>query len=81
MSGRLERLEEIDSGDSVRVEAKLSAEVVNLRTNTTVWTDTADETLTVDTRNVNSVVVEMSHAVQKSIDRLVTSLDQQLLAK
>ncbi len=78
MSGRLERLEEIDSSGSVQVEAKLSAEVVNLRTNATVWTGDADETLRVDTHNVASVVVEMSHAVQKSIDRLVTSLDQKL---
>ena len=80
MSGRLERLEEIDSGDSVRVEAKLSAELVNLQTGATVWTGDADETLGVKTRNVNSVV-EMSHAVQKSIDRLVASLDRQLRAQ
>jgi uncharacterized lipoprotein YmbA len=81
MSGRLERLEEIDSGSSVRVEAKLSAELVDLQTAATVWTGDADETLGVETRDVNSVVVEMSHAVQKSIDRLVASLDQQLPAK
>jgi uncharacterized lipoprotein YmbA len=81
MSGRLERLEEIDSGGSVRVEAKLSAELVDLRTAATVWTGDADETLEVETRNVNSVVVRMSHAVQKSIDRLVASLEQGLSAK
>ena len=81
MSGRLERLEEIDSSGGVRVEARLSAELVDLRTGATVWTADAAETLRVDTRDVNSVVVEMSHAVQKSIDRLVASLDQQLLAK
>ena len=81
MSGRLERLEEIDYNGGVRVEAKLSAELVNLRTGDTVWTGDADETLGVETRDVGSVVVEMSHAVQKSIDRLVASLDQQLLAK
>ncbi len=81
LSGRIERLEEIDYGGSVRVEAKLSAELVDRRTDATVWTGEADETLAVEARNVNSVVVEMSHAVQKSIDRLVASLDQQLLAK
>ncbi len=81
MSGRLERLEEIDSAGSVRVEAKLSAELVDLRVAATVWTGDADETLGVETRDVNSVVVEMSHAIQKSIDRLVASLDRQLPAK
>ncbi|MFY9727852.1 MAG: ABC-type transport auxiliary lipoprotein family protein [Bryobacteraceae bacterium] len=81
MSGRLERLEEIDSAGSVRVEARLSAELVDLRTGETVWTGDADETLGVETRNLNSVVVEMTDAVQKSISRLVASLDQQLVAK
>ena len=81
MSGRLERLEEIDYGGGVRVEAELSAELVNLRTGATVWTGDAAETLRVDSRDVTSVVLEMSHAVQKSIDRLVASLEQQLQAK
>ena len=81
ITGRLERLDEIDYNGGVRVEAKLSAVLVNLRTGTTLWTGDAAETLRVDTRNVNSVVVEMSHAVQKSIDRLVESLAQQLPAK
>ena len=81
MSGRIERLEEIDGSGSVRVEAKLSAELVDLRTGTTMWAGDADETLGVETHNVNSVVVEMSQAVQKSIDRLVASLEQQLHAK
>lgn len=81
LSGRLERLEEIDYGGDVRVEAKLSAELVNMRTGATMWTGDAAETLRVDTRTVNSVVVEMSHAVQRSIERLVASLDQQLLPK
>ena len=81
MTGRLERLEEIDYGGAVRVEARLSAELLNLRAGTTVWTGEADESLGVDTRSVNSVVTEMSQAVQKSIDRLVASLDRQLPAK
>jgi len=81
MSGRLERLEEIDYGGNVRVEAKLSAELVNLRTGATVWTGDAAETSRVDTRKVNSVVLEMSHALQRSIDRLVANMDQQLPAK
>jgi ABC-type uncharacterized transport system auxiliary subunit len=79
--GRLERLEELDYGNAVGVVAKISAELVNLRTGSTEWSDDAAETLKVDKANVNSVVLEMSHAVQKSIDHLVASLDQQTLAK
>jgi len=78
MSGRLERLEEIDYGDGVRAEARLSADLIDLRSGATVWTGDAAETLGVETRNVSSVVVQMSQALQKSIDRLVASLDQQL---
>lgn len=81
LSGRLERLEEIDYGGDVRVEAKLSAELVNMQTGATIWTGDAAQTLRVDARNVNSVVVEMSHAVQSSIDQLVESIDQQPLVK
>ena len=80
MSGRLERLEEIDYGGGVRVEAKLSAELVICEPAPPCGLAMRMRPLRVETRNVNSVVVEMSHAVQKSIDRLVASLDQQLVA-
>jgi ABC-type uncharacterized transport system auxiliary subunit len=76
MAGRVERLEEVDYGGSVSVTAKLSADLLNLRTGETVWTDTATETMRVEVPNINSVVLQMSQAVGKSIDRLVLSLDQ-----
>jgi ABC-type uncharacterized transport system auxiliary subunit len=78
MVGRLERLEEIDYGGGVRVEARLSAELMNLRSGATVWTGDADETQGVEARNVNSVVAEMSHTVRKSIDRLVAGMANDL---
>ena len=78
MSGRIEQLEEIDSAEGVRVAARLSAELLDLRTGATVWAGEAGETSQVETRNVNSVVVEMGHVMQKSIDRLVGSLRQQI---
>ena len=78
MSGRIERLDEIDDGASVRVETKLSAELVDERTGATVWSDGASTTLSVETHDVNSVVVEMSRATGKNIDQLVGSLSAQL---
>ena len=78
MSGRLEQLEEVDSAGAVRVTARLSAELLDLCTGAMVWSGEGSETSEVETRNVNSVVVEMSHAVQKSIDRLVAGLNQRL---
>lgn len=78
MSGRLERLDEIDYGGNIRVEAKLSADLVNVHTGATVWSDGESTALSVDTREVSSVVAEMSHAVKKSVDQLVENLTGQL---
>jgi len=78
MGGRLERLEEIDSAEGVRVVVRLSADLMDFRTGAVVWAGAEGETLAVDTRNVNSVVTEMSRAVEKSIDGLVASLRQRL---
>jgi uncharacterized lipoprotein YmbA len=80
MTGRLERLDEIDYGGAVRVEAKLSAQVVNLRTGVTVWVGDAAKTSTVEPRTLNSVVAAMSTAVQACIDQLTASMQQKLAA-
>ena len=45
LTGRLERLDEIDYGGGVRVEARLSAELTNLRTGIIAWTGSASEDL------------------------------------
>jgi uncharacterized lipoprotein YmbA len=81
MVGRLERLEEVDYGGPVRVEAKISAELVNLRTGSTEWTGDASEMLNIENRSVDSVVTAMNRTVQKSVNQLVASLDQRLAAK
>jgi len=79
--GRLERLEEIDYGGPVRVEAKMSAELVNVRTGATEWTGDASKMLNVENRNVGSIVMAMNRAVQNSIDQLVANMDQRLIAR
>jgi uncharacterized lipoprotein YmbA len=76
-TGRLEKLDEIDYGGDVRVEAKLSAELTNLRTGSIVWTGDATGSSRVERRNVDSVVAEMSHALQGSMGQLLTGMEQQ----
>jgi ABC-type uncharacterized transport system auxiliary subunit len=78
LSGRLEKLEEVDYGGGLTVEARLSAELLNLRTGSIVWTGDAAETSRVEGHDVNSVVTEMSHALQSSIDRLLTGMAHQV---
>lgn len=78
LSGRLERLDEVDYKSGVQVEVKLSAQLLNVRTGAAVWAGTVTKTSEVSTRDVNSVVIAMSHAVQDSIDELVTNMEKQL---
>ena len=78
LTGRLQQLDEIDYGGGVKVEAKLSAELTNVRTGIVVWTGDAGATSKVDDRDVSSVVVEMNRALHESIERLLTSMEQQL---
>jgi ABC-type uncharacterized transport system auxiliary subunit len=80
LTGRLEQLDEIDYGGGVKAEAKLSAELTNLRTGAIVWTGDAAGTSKVDGHDVNSVVAEMNRALQGSIDRLLASMAQQVAA-
>jgi uncharacterized lipoprotein YmbA len=78
LTGRLEKLDEIDYGGDVRVEAKVSAELTNLRPGSIVWTGDATRSSRVERRNVDSVVAEMSHALQGSMDQLLTGMEQQV---
>ncbi len=78
LNGRLERLDEVDYDGTVRVQTKLSAELVDLRTGATVWTGSAGEASNVEKSNMNSVVAAMSHALQMNIDRLVADMGKQL---
>ena len=78
LTGRLERLDEIDYGDAVRVEAQLSAELVNLRTGGVVWTGDAWQAANVEKRNMHAIVTGMSHAVSGSIDQLLSEMEQKV---
>lgn len=78
LRGQLGRLDEIDYGGSVRVEVKLSAQLVNLRTASIVWSGEEAETAQVEKATVNSVVIGMSGAVQKCIDRLLADMQRQV---
>ena len=78
VSGRLEKLEEVDYGGGVSVQANLSAELMNLRTGSIVWSGDAAESSRVEGRDVNAVVAAMSHAMQKSINSLLTGMEHQV---
>ena len=78
LSGRLERLDELDYGGEVTVEAKVSAELINSRTGAVVWAGDASKTAKVEGKDVNSVVTDMSHALSDSVNQLLSEMVQKL---
>jgi ABC-type uncharacterized transport system auxiliary subunit len=80
LQGRLERLDEIDYDNHLQVEVRLSAQLLNTKTGTTVWAGETTKTALVDQRQVNSVVRAMGEATQQSLDQLVQDMTKQLFA-
>lgn len=78
LTGRLERLDEIDYEGGVKVEARLRAELTNLRTGAVLWSGDAAATSKIDRHNMDSIVAAMGDAIQTSIQRLLAGMDQQL---
>ena len=74
ISGRLERLEEVDYKGRVKVEVALSAQMTELRTGTTLWANSVSETSSVAQRDVPAVVSEMSHTMDRAIEKLLSSI-------
>ena len=74
LSGRIEKLEEVDYEGGVKVEVALSAQITDPRAGKTVWADAASETARVDKRSVPAVVAEMSQAMDRAIQKLAASL-------
>ena len=72
LTGRVEKLEEVDCEGGVKVEVAISAQMTSLRTGAAVWTNTVDEVGTVDQRNVPAVVSEMNRTMQRAIEKLLT---------
>jgi ABC-type uncharacterized transport system auxiliary subunit len=66
VTGRLEKLEEIDYEGSVRVEVAVSAQMTKLDTGTIVWSKAVKQ------HDVPTVVSEMSHTMERAIDKLLT---------
>ncbi len=75
LTGRLEKLEELDYGGGVRVEVAISAQITNLKTGTTVWTNAVDQVGKVKEHSVPGVVSEMNGAMERSVEELLSSVE------
>jgi ABC-type uncharacterized transport system auxiliary subunit len=72
LSGRLEKLEEVDYEGGVKVEVAITAQITNLTTGAAVWTNSVDEVGTVGRRDVPAVVSEMNRTMERAIEKLLT---------
>jgi ABC-type uncharacterized transport system auxiliary subunit len=81
LSGRLEKLEEVDYQGGVKVEVAISAQMTRLATGETVWNNTVSDVGTVAQRNVTAVVSEMSHTMDRAIEKLLTPFPVSVIAK
>ena len=72
LSGRIEKLEEVDYESGVKVEVAITAQMTNLSTGAAVWTNTVDELGTVAQRDVAAVVSEMNRTMERAIEKLLT---------
>ena len=81
LSGRLDKLEEIDYDGGVKVEVAINAQMVNLATGATVWSNSVSEVGTVGQRNVPAVVSEMNRTMDRAIEKLLTPAPSPVVAK
>ena len=72
VSGRLEKLEEIDYEGGVKVEVAVSAQMTKLDTGTIVWSKAVSEIGVVNQHDVPTVVSEMSRTMERAIEKLLT---------
>ncbi len=75
LTGRIERLEEVDDGRDVQAVVELSAQLVDTRAQKTVWRHSEIASEPVMKRDVSGVVSSLSVATLRAIDALVTSLE------
>ncbi len=71
MTGRLERLEEVDYDGGIKVAVAISAQMTSLASGATVWTNEVSETGTVEGRDIPAVVSEMDRTLDRAIAKLL----------
>ena len=80
LSGNIERLEEVDQGREVRVVCTISAQLLDVRTRSVVWSHSSSETVQVEKRDIRGIVSSLSSASRTAADRLVASMAEELPA-
>src|SRR5215470_19295918 len=72
LTGRLEKLEEIDYQGGIKVEVAISAQMTTFSSGVTVWSNSVSEVGAVEHRDVPAVVAEMNATMGRAIEKLLT---------
>ncbi len=78
LNGNIEQLEEVDQDRDVRVVCTISAQLLDTRTRSVVWSHTESETVPVEKRDIAGVVGSLSAAARTVADRLLKSMTEEL---
>jgi ABC-type uncharacterized transport system auxiliary subunit len=73
-SGKLQKLEEVDSQGVVKVEVAISAQITNTRTGAMVWSNAVSEVAPVSKRTVPGIVSQMNEAVEMALTKLLSTI-------
>ena len=73
LSGRLEKLEEVDDQTGVKVEVAMSAQITSAATGATLWSNSVSEVEPVSQRSVSGVVAQMNRNTEQAISKLLST--------
>lgn len=73
LTGRLERLEEVDYEGGIKVAVAISAQMTSLASGSAVWTNQVSETGSVERRDMPAVVSEMDRTLDRAIAKLLNT--------
>jgi ABC-type uncharacterized transport system auxiliary subunit len=74
LTGKLEKLEEVDYDAGVKVEVVVSAQITRVATGATVWSNAVSEVGTVSPRTVSGVVSQMNRTTELAINKLLSTV-------
>jgi len=80
LSGKIERFDEVDQGRNVHAICRISAQLLETRTRSVVWSHTESETVLVEKRDVATVVSSLSAAARTATERLLKSMTEEVAA-
>jgi ABC-type uncharacterized transport system auxiliary subunit len=78
LTGSVERLEEVDDGREVQALCVLSAQLLDVRSKTIVWSHSETAAAPVVDRSMAGVVASLSTATRTAVDALVASMASRL---